>query len=60
MLYISVDEIKNGTVGATFSVTFTVPIEELPQLRELHDKYKQVNGYAFPIEPKGASDEIHD
>lgn len=49
MLYISVDEIKYGTVGATFKVAFSVPIDELPQLRELHDKYAELNMKAFGL-----------
>lgn len=49
MLYISVDEIKYGTIGATFNVAFSVPIDELPQLRELHDKYVGLNMKAFPL-----------
>ena len=49
MLYISVDEIKYSTVGATFKVAFSVPIDELPQLRELHDKYAELNMTAFGL-----------
>ena len=49
MLYISVDEIKHGTVGATFNVAFSVPIDELPQLRELHDKYAELNMKSFSL-----------
>lgn len=49
MLYISVDEIKYGTVGATFKVTFSVPIDELPRLRELHDKCAELNMKSFSL-----------
>lgn len=49
MLYISVDEIKYGTVGATFNVAFSVPIDELPQLRTLHDKYAELNMKSFGL-----------
>lgn len=49
MLYISVDEIKYGTVGATFNVAFSVPIDELPQLRALHDKYAELNMKSFSL-----------
>ena len=49
MLYISVDEIKYGTVGATFKVAFSVPIDELPQLRALHDKYAELNMKPFSL-----------
>lgn len=49
MLYISVDEIKYGTIGATFNVAFSVPIDELPQLRELHDKYAELNMKSFSL-----------
>ena len=49
MLYISVNEIKYGTIGATFNVAFSVPIDELPRLRELHDKYVELNMKAFPL-----------
>ena len=49
MLYISVDDIKYGTIGATFNVAFSVPIDELPRLRELHDKYAELNMKSFPL-----------
>ncbi len=49
MLYISVDEIKYCTIGATFNVAFSMPIDELPRLRELHDKYAGLNMKAFPL-----------
>jgi hypothetical protein len=64
MLYISVDEIKYGTVGATFNVAFSVPIDELPQLRELHDKYAELNMKSFSLTASTAdtpqADEIGD
>ena len=54
MLYISVSKIKYGTVGATFNVAFSVPIDELSLLRELHDKYAEMNMKSFSLTAKQA------
>ena len=49
MLYISTENIKYSTVGATFTVTFHTPIDELGYLQAIHDKYAEMNMKAFSL-----------
>ncbi len=54
MLYTSVEAIKYSTVGASFKVTFSVPIDEIGYLQVLYNKYSEVNGCGFSLTAKRA------
>ena len=43
MLFITTDKIKYSTVGASFTVTFTVAPEEINALYDLHERYMKMN-----------------
>lgn len=43
MLYIWTDKIKYSTVGASFSVTFSVAPDEVSYLQKIHDTFKAMN-----------------
>lgn len=47
MLFIGVEKIKYSTAGATFKVTFSVPIDEIGYLQVLYNKYSEANGCGF-------------
>ena len=49
MLFITTDKIKYGTLGASFTVTFTVAPEEINYLIDLHEKYMEVNMSGFKL-----------
>lgn len=49
MLYINASEIKYSTVGASFTVTYSVAPEEIYSLMILHDKFAENNGKAYQI-----------
>ena len=49
MLFTSVEKIKYSTVGASFKVTFSVPIDEIGYLQVLYNKYSEVNGCGFSL-----------
>lgn len=49
MLFITTDKIKYGTVGASFTVTFTVAPEEINYLMDLHEKYMEMNMKGFKL-----------
>lgn len=49
MLFITTDKIKYSTVGASFTVTFTVAPEEINYLIDLHEKYMEVNMSGFKL-----------
>ena len=52
MLFITTDKIKYGTVGASFTITFTVAPEEINYLMDLHEKYMEMNMKSFILEPQ--------
>ena len=47
MLNISTGKIKYSTLGASFTVTFSVNLGEIGYLCALHKKYREFNGYCF-------------
>ena len=49
MLYITTETIKYSTVGASFTVSFSVAPDEIYALMRLHDKFTKYNGKAFPL-----------
>ena len=49
MLFITTDKIKYGTVGASFTVTFSVAPDEIGYLYALHEKYMEVNMSGFKL-----------
>lgn len=49
MLFIQTDKIKYSTVGASFTVTFSVAPEEINYLMDLHEKYMEVNMCGFKL-----------
>lgn len=49
MLFIHTDDIKYSTVGASFTVTYTVAPDEIYTLLLLHDKLAENNGKAYQI-----------
>lgn len=49
MLFITTDKIKYSTVGASFTVTFSVAPDEIGYLYALHEKYKEVNMSGFKL-----------
>lgn len=56
MLCINTSKIKYSTVGASFTVTYSVAPEEIYLLMILHDKFAENNGKAYQI---SASDTEH-
>ena len=44
MLWISASKIKYSTVGASFTVTFSVAPDEIGYLQMLNSKYSKLNG----------------
>lgn len=52
MLFIHTDNIKYSTVGASFTVSFNVGIDEIPVLMALHDYWTEHNmkGYELKAE----------
>ena len=50
MLFINTSKINYGTVGASFTVTFTVAPEEINYLMDLHEKYMEMNMKSFILE----------
>ena len=51
MLYTQTDKIKTSTVGASFTVTFTVAPDEIGFLTVLHKMYSEMNMSGFTIKP---------
>lgn len=51
MLCIHTDKIKISTVGATFTVTFSVAPDEIGFLTDLHKMYSKMNMSGFMIKP---------
>ena len=49
MLFITTDKIKYSTVGASFTVTFSVAPDEIGYLYALHEKYMEVNMSGFKL-----------
>ena len=49
MLFIHTDDIKYSTVGASFKVTYSVAIDEIPSLMILHDNFAKNNGKGYPL-----------
>lgn len=49
MLFIHTDDIKYSTVGASFTVTYSVAPEEIYSLLILHDRFAENNGKAYQI-----------
>lgn len=62
MLYIYTDDIKYSTVGASFTVTYSVAPDEIYFLLMLHEKFAERNGVGYPLTAKdaleGESDEF--
>ena len=59
MLFIITDKIKYSTVGASFTVTFTVAPEEINYLMDLHEKYMEVNMMGFDLIPSKSQKKCH-
>lgn len=51
MLYISTSKIHESTIGASFTVSFTVAPDEIDYLTALHEKYAEMNMCGFTIKP---------
>lgn len=49
MLSINTSKIKYSTVGASFTVTYSVAPEEIYSLMILHDKFAENNGKEYQI-----------
>ncbi len=49
MLFIHTDDIKYSTVGASFTVTYSVAPDEIYSLLILHDNFAKNNGVGYPL-----------
>ena len=49
MLFITTDKIKYSTVGASFTVTFSVAPDEINALYDLQEQYKKMNMIGFDL-----------
>ncbi len=49
MLYIVTNKIRLSTGGASFSVTISVPPEEIGYLQALHNSFKKMNMRGIPL-----------
>lgn len=49
MLFITTGKIKYSTVGASFTVTFSVAPDEIGYLQMLNSEYKKMNCYGFRL-----------
>ena len=51
MLFITTNKIKYNTVGASFTVTFSVAPDEINALYDLHERYKKMSMIGFDLIP---------
>ena len=49
MLYISTEDIRYSTVGASFKVTFSVAPDEIGYLQALNNSFKSMNMCGIPL-----------
>ena len=49
MLYISTEDIRYSTVGASFKVTFSVAPDEIGYLQVLNNSFKSMNMCGIPL-----------
>ena len=52
MLYIITDKIRYSTVGATFTVHFSVAPDEIGYLQVIYEKYAKLNNRAYELKPR--------